>query len=56
MDLAEGATINMRCEGGKIILENAATCCKLCQRSDGPLIADGGDCFCAACIARIKAL
>lgn len=56
LSLGEKATVNIRCDNDKITIENAAACCKLCHTGDGPLTRSGNDCFCTACIERIKGL
>ena len=41
---------------GRILLENADRCCRLCHSTGPNLIRNGEDWFCSACAARIKAL
>ena len=55
--LEERSTVNLTLlADGRILLENADRCCRLCHSTGPDLIRGGEDWFCSACVARIKAL
>ena len=55
--LEERSTVNLTLlADGRILLENADRCCRLCHSTGPNLIRNGEDWFCSACAARIKAL
>lgn len=55
--LEERSTVNLTLlADGRILLENADRCCRLCHSTGPNLIRNGEDWFCSACVARIKAL
>lgn len=55
LEINSNSILNIRLEQGKIIIENASQCCKLCGSPDYLTMTEHGP-LCAKCIKTIKAL